>query len=179
MVAVGRDIYAVEPNHGEIDRIDTHTGAIDRLVDMSASVGHVVPTALAVRGHHFYIGNLWHFPVEVGMSRIWKVGRDGSLTEWADGLTTVLGIVPGPDHSLYVLESMTVGGFPNGFPGPTQNGSGMIVQVDRSGVQRTVVTGLTMPTAMTMGPDHALYVSNFGYAEPSGMGEIVRVPLPS
>jgi hypothetical protein len=178
MVAVGDDIYAVEPNHGEIDRIDTQTGAIDRLIDMSAFVGHAVPTALAVWGRHFYVGNLWHFPIEPGLSKIWKIDRNGQLTEWAGGLTTVLGLVPGPDHSLYVLESMTVGGLPNGFPGPTQDGSGMIVQVDRSGRQTTVATGLTMPGGMTMGPDGALYVSNFSFGAGPGDGEIVRVPLP-
>ena len=178
MVAVGHDIYAVEPNHGEIDRIDTRTGKIERLVDMSASVGHVVPTALAVRGRHFYIGNLWHFPVEVGASSIWGVSRHGDLSLRATGLTTVLGLVPGHDHVLYALESMTVGGFPNGFPGPTQNGSGKIVAVDRHGHQTTIASGLTMPGSMTMGPDGDLYVSNNSFGEAPGSGTIVRVPIP-
>jgi len=178
MVAVGHDIYAVEPNHGEIDRIDTRTGDIDRLIDMSAFVGHVVPTALAVRGRHFFIGNLWHFPIEVGKSSIWRVSGHGDLTLRATGLTTVLGLVPGPDHVLYALESMTVGGFPAGFPGPTQNGSGMIVAVERDGQQTTIATGLTMPGGMTMGPDGALYVSNHSFGESPGTGTIVRVPIP-
>jgi hypothetical protein len=178
MVAVGHDIYAVEPNHGEIDRIDTRTGEIKRLIDMSAYVGHVVPTALAVRGDNFYIGNLWHFPIEVGKSSIWRVSRRGDLSLRATGLTTVLGLVPGPDHVLYALESMTVGGFPNGFPGPTQDGSGKIVAVDRDGNQTTIATGLTMPGSMTMGPDGALYVSNHSYAEAPGNGTIVKVPIP-
>src|SRR5581483_9935639 len=57
MVAVGRDIYAVEPNHGEVDRISTVTGAIHRVVDVSATYGHIVPTSIAYNGN-FAVGNL-------------------------------------------------------------------------------------------------------------------------
>jgi hypothetical protein len=37
-----------------------------------------------------------------------------------------------------------------------------------------VVTGLSLPTAMTFGPDGDLYVSNFGAASGTA-GEIVRI----
>src|SRR5437762_7728486 len=43
MIAVGGDLYAVEPNHGELDKIKT-SGQISRVVDISASQGHIVPT---------------------------------------------------------------------------------------------------------------------------------------
>jgi hypothetical protein len=33
------------------------------------------------------------------------------------------------------------------------------------------------PTGLTMGPDGALYVSNFGFGLPAGAGEIKRVAL--
>ena len=46
MVAVGQSLYAVEPNHGELDRITT-SGNISRVADISASQGHIVPTAMA------------------------------------------------------------------------------------------------------------------------------------
>jgi hypothetical protein len=125
MVVVGDDIYAVEPNHGEIDRVDTHTGAIDRLVDISASQKHVVPTALAVEGTHFFVGNLWHFPIEPGASNIWRVDRHGKIKLWVSGLSTVLGLVPGRGGTLYVLESMTAPGIP---------GSGELVHPSASSV---------------------------------------------
>ena len=47
MVAARGELYAVEPNHGEVDRVNPGTGAIRRVVDVSASEGHIVPTALA------------------------------------------------------------------------------------------------------------------------------------
>jgi hypothetical protein len=55
-------------------------------------------------------------------------------------------------------------------------GSGKIVRVSDSGEITDVLTGLTYPTAMTAGPDGALYVSEFGYGDP-GFGRILQVRL--
>ena len=61
-----------------------------------------------------------------------------------------------------------------GFPGPGQLGTGTIVRIDHSGEMTTIATGLSFPTAMTFGPDGALYVSHLGFAGP-GAGQILRV----
>lgn len=111
MVAVRGDLYAVEPNHGEIDRIDPSTGEITRLVDVSASHGHIVPTAIAYHGN-FYFSQLGEFPVQSGSQSIFKVTPSGQIRSVATGLTTVLGLTFGPDERLYALESMTQDGFP-------------------------------------------------------------------
>jgi len=70
-IELGGKFYAVEPNHGELDEIIL-SGAVRRVIDISASEGHVVPTALAYHGN-FYIGNLDTFPVLPGSSHIYKV----------------------------------------------------------------------------------------------------------
>jgi hypothetical protein len=103
MVAVRGDLYAVEPNHGEIDRIDPSTGAISRLIDISASQGHIVPTALAYKGN-FFFGNLGTFPVTPGSESLFKVTPSGQIKTRATGLTTVLGLAVGPHNRLYALE---------------------------------------------------------------------------
>jgi hypothetical protein len=41
---------------------------------------------------------------------------------------------------------------------------------------KDLVTGLTVPSVMTSGPDGDLYVSDFG-AAPSGAAEVVQIPL--
>jgi len=57
-------------------------------------------------------------------------------------------------------------------------GSGMVVRVNDDGGLTTIVSGLLFLTAMTFGPDGALYISNFGFgAPPIGLGQILRVDL--
>ena len=46
MIAVRGSLYAVEPNHGELVDVST-AGQVRRVVDVSKTQGHVVPTALA------------------------------------------------------------------------------------------------------------------------------------
>src|SRR5215831_7986445 len=172
MVAVRGDLYAVEPNHGEVDKV-TPGGQITRLVDVSASQDHIVPTSITYKGN-FFVGNLGTFPIKPETEKVLKLNPGGQLQTWVTGLTTVLGLAFDQNDRLYVLESMTE----PGFPGPAQVGSGRIVRVDPNGTQTEIVRGLSFPTAMTFGPDGALYVSNFGFAAPPGAGQIVRIDPP-
>lgn len=86
----------------------------------------------------------------------------------------MLGLAEDGKGNLYVLESMLAAG----YPGPAQVGTGMIVRVSRNGAVTTIASGLSFPSAMTMGPDGRLYVSNFGFAGPAGSGQILKVDLP-
>lgn len=170
MVAVRGDLYAVEPNHGEVDRVDPATGAISRVVDVSASQGHIVPTALAYKGNLFF-GNLGTFPVVPGTQTIFKLTPSGNLKPWATGLTTVLGLAFDDRDRMYVLET-------SNKAGPPTPGNGDIVRIDPSGAQTTIVSGLTFPTGMTMGPDGNLWVSNKGFGPTTpGFGEILRISV--
>ena len=175
MVALRGDLYAVEPNHGEVVRISPSTGGITRVVDVSASQDHIVPTAVAYRGN-FFFGNLGTFPIMPGTQKILKLTPSGSLKTWATGLTTVLGLAFDERDRMYVLESMTAGG----FPGPAQFGTGKVIRVDPDGTQTEIAGGLSFPSAMTFGPDGALYVSNIGFgAPPIGLGQIWRIEVPN
>ena len=173
MVAVHGLFFAVEPNHGEIDLV-TRSGYIARLSDISASQGHIVPTSLTYRDGYFYFGNLGLFPVTPGTENVYRLNPlTGRIKVYASGLTAIEGITFDRRGRLYVLESLTLAGFPS----PAQAGSGTIVRVNRDGDVETIATGLSFPTAMTFGPDRNLYVSNFGYASPTGAGQIVRINL--
>jgi len=167
MVAVGGALYAVEPNHGELDRIATN-GSITRIADISASQGHVVPTALAYHGV-FYLGNLGTFgPADAtGDEQVYQVNPNGKVQVRASGLEQVLGLAF-KGGELYALESSTTGG------GPTP-GTGQIVRVRAGAPAETVASGLTFPTAMTIGPDGAFYVSERGFGFGPGDGRILRI----
>lgn len=171
MVSFGGALYALEPNHGELDKI-TRDGHISRVIDISASQGHVVPTAMVVHRGAFYVGNLGEFPA-APVAKVYRITRDGDISVVAEGLTTVLGIAF-RGNRLYVLETSA----PVTSPGPPViPGTGRVVRVTDSGALEPVVTGLTFPTAMTFGHDGNLYISNFGFGFPPGAGEIVKADL--
>ena len=169
MIAVRGALYAVEPNHGEIVKVTTD-GTVSRVIDVSASQGHVVPTAIAVHGN-FFVGNLDTFPIGANVSKVWKVTPSGQITEWADGFSTIVGLAFDSRDGMYMLENTV------GAPGPTP-GAGRIVRVDPSGKASVITDGLSLPTAMTFGPDGNLYVSNLGFGAPPGAGQILKVIVP-
>jgi hypothetical protein len=71
---------------------------------------------------------------------------------------------------MYVLENTVTAGFPT-------PGEGEIVRIT-GGKKEVIVSGLALPTAMTFGPDGALYVSNLGFGPPPiGLGEVLRIRL--
>jgi hypothetical protein len=69
LLAVNGVLYAVEPNHGELDSITT-SGKISRISDISSIQGHIVPTAIAYDGANFLVGNLDTFPIRDGPRRL-------------------------------------------------------------------------------------------------------------
>lgn len=170
LISVEDVLFAVEPNHGEIDQI-TPDGDISLLIDISASQGHIMPTSIDFYQDSFYVGNLSPFPLVQGAAKILQISRDGKdIRIYLDGLTNVLGCIFDKQGRLYVLESTT------GHPRPTRD-SGVVVRAEGDSRIETIVTGLSLPTAMTFGPDGALYVSNKGFGFPPDAGEILRIPL--
>jgi hypothetical protein len=176
MVAVGNSLYALEPNHGELDKItlkgdrdDLNDSTISRVADISATFGHIVPTAVTSHQGNFYVGNLDTFPI-MNDSQIMKITPDGQITTIVTGLSTVLGVAFDSRGRLFILENTT------GNPGPTPN-TGAVLRLTSSGTLVTVASGLNLPTAMTFGPDGDLFVSTAGFGFPAGAGQIVRIDL--
>jgi hypothetical protein len=168
MAAYKHALYPMDSNHGELDRV-TPAGAINRVVDFSAKVGHIVPTALV---HHgvWYIGNLGLFGPADGATpdeHVYKLRPNGGLTVRASGLEQILGLAY-RGGKLYALEMSTTPG------GPTP-GTGAIVRVRAGHPVKTIASGLVFPTGMTIGPDGAFYVSENGFGFPAGQGRIVRI----
>jgi hypothetical protein len=169
MINVRGDLYAVEPNHGELVKVTT-AGNISRVIDISASQGHIVPTALSYHGN-FYVGNLHVFPIAGGASAVYKITPSGQIKVDVPGLNTVLGLAFDQRDRMYVLE-MTAGA---PFPTP---GKGRVLRVEPSGATTVIASGLSLPTGMTMGPDGNLYVSNWGFSPAAiGGGQVVKITL--
>lgn len=161
-------LYPMDSNHGELDRV-TPSGVISRVIDISASVGHVVPTAIVVHAGVFEVANLGLFdPTDgAGDEHVWQVTPNGAFSLRASGLEKVLGLAF-RDGSMYALELSTTAG------GPTP-GTGAIVQVRDGQPVATIVSNLVFPTGMTVGPDGAFYVSERGFGFGAGEGRILRI----
>jgi len=169
LIAADGLLYAVEPNHGEVDQI-APSGVVTRLIDLSETQGHVVPTSIARTPSGFFVGNLNTFPIVPGSSARYSITNLGGVSQVKTGLTTVVAVVYSAGDT-YFLELSDA----PGFPGP---GNGKVVRL-RNGVFLTIATGLTVPTGMTMGADGSLYVSNFGAVPaPAGIGQIVKITVP-
>jgi hypothetical protein len=186
MVAYHHRVYAVEPNHGQVISVGGPNDIVSSL-DVSASQGHIVPTAITERDGRFFLGNLNLFPIEPNFARVMELSPaacnpaqeviDGfgryalHIVASMAGFTTVVGTEFGPDGLLYVLE---LSDFADTHPDP---GNGKVVRVRYDGTIEDVATGLSVPSGMTFGPDGHLYVSNWGAAGP-GMGQIVKITIP-
>jgi sugar lactone lactonase YvrE len=166
MISSGGDLYTIEPNHGELDKVSPK-GVVSRVLDISAVEGHIVPTALTVHNGLFYFSNLNTFPVVPGSSTVFTVTHDGKIKTLAKGFTCVLGLTFDDHGRLYILETSTA-------PGGLTPGTGDIVRLDANGSRHIIASKLSFPTAMTFGPDGKLYVSNWGIGPP-GAGEIVQI----
>jgi hypothetical protein len=170
MVAAKGALYPMDSNHGELDRV-TPSGAISRVIDISARVGHVVPTAI-VAHDGFYISNLGLFDPtdQAGDEHVWQLTPGGGFELRSSGLEKVLGLAF-RHGEMYALEMSTTAG------GPTP-GTGAIVQVRDGRPVETIVSNLMFPTGMTVGPDGAFYVSERGFGFGAGQGRILRITTP-
>jgi hypothetical protein len=122
LLAAKGALYTVEPNHGEVDRVNPSSGAISRLVDVSAHYGHNVPTAIARHGV-FYLGNLGLFSPadQAGDEHVYQLNPNGRIRIRASGLEKVLALAF-HGGKLYALEMST------SAHGPVP-GTGAIVRV--------------------------------------------------
>lgn len=185
-VAEKNALFVAEPNHAQIFRVAAD-GATRLSYDYSFPFADVTPTTIAFREGNMYIGNLGIFPIRTHTERITTLSKEIAFVDTTPGLqtkpselgkfrlaasragfTTIASLKFGPDGLLYALEFSDA----NGYPAP---GNGKVVRLNSSGDIEEVVTGLSVPTGMTFGPDQALYISNYGAGGP---GAILRIVVP-
>lgn len=173
MTQANGDLYTVNANGGQVVDL-TPAGAVFREVtDISATMGHIVPTGITYHDGNLYAVTLGTFPAAQGGQKVLKITPDGTVSTYATGLTAAVGIAFDAKGQMYALEMFT--GIP--VPAPTAAGTGKVVRVTPGSAPVTVASGLTFPTAMTFGPDGMLYVSNVGSFGPSNSGQIVRIKV--
>jgi hypothetical protein len=132
-----------------------------------------VPTAVA-RGPDgaLYVGQLTGFPFVQGLANVYRV-VPGQAPELycTGGFKTIMDLTFGPDGSLYVVENAT-GPFPP--PPPFAPYSGRLSRVGPGcATIEPVLEGLDRPTAVAVGADGAVYVTNHGVT--AGAGQVLMI----
>jgi hypothetical protein len=110
------DLIVIEPNHGRLLRInlpERQGPTIEQLSDLSAPLGHIVPTSAASLDDRFFVGNLGLFPIVVGSSKLYQVTHNGFVIDYWGGFTTIIDVQKDSQGRLYVMEFSSAAGFPN------------------------------------------------------------------
>lgn len=128
-----------------------------------------VPTGVAVGPDDaLYVSEYTGFPFPVGKARVIRVAADGTTSIYAEGFTQISDLEFDRQGNLYVLQYANQ-------PQWTGSVDGALIQVAPDGTRTTLVSGngLESPTALTIGTDGAIYISNKG--DRPQAGQVLRV----
>lgn len=128
-----------------------------------------VPTGVAIGPDGaLYVSEYTGLPFPVGEARIFRVEPNGEPTVYADGFTQLSDLEFDAQGNLYALQYANQ-------PEWTGNVDGSLIQIAPDGTRTTLVSGngLESATALTVGPDGAIYVTNKG--DRAGVGQILRI----
>lgn len=169
--AGANNLVKVNPESGEVTLIATFSGIPGPLPNPArggAKESDPVPTGVALGDDGtVYVSFLPGFPFTPGSAKVVAVAEDGSVSDYATGLTMVTDLQMGPDGALYAVQ---LGEF--GEQGPTPNTGAVVRLLD--GQSETVLEGLSFPTAMVFADDGSAYLTLNGVGAP-GSGELVKV----
>ncbi|MFK0734494.1 MAG: ScyD/ScyE family protein [Gloeotrichia echinulata HAB0833] len=132
-----------------------------------------VPTSIAAGSDGaLYVGEYTGYPSPDKAARIFKIGADNQPVVYADGFTQIVDLAFDKQGGLYVLDFASNSLNPqNGIP------YGELIHVSPDGKRKTIANeGLILPTALALGSEGNIYISNQGYF--SGQGQVVSVAVP-
>jgi sugar lactone lactonase YvrE len=191
--ALGKDgkLYVADAGGNTLLRVDPTSGAIE-LVALIPGIPYPsslkdapgneerggkkeldpVPTGVAVAPDGtIYLGLLSGGPFPPGAAKVLKVGSDGSLTDYATGLTMVVGVAVGPDGNVYASQIST--NFGGQQPAP-----GNVLRIKSDGTTESVVEGLVLPNGIAFDKDGNLFVAamTVGFGPPGSppQGMVLR-----
>ncbi len=134
-----------------------------------------VPTSLALGPDGaYYIGQLTGVPFVPGAANVYRLDPTTGIRAIAySGFTNIIDLTFGADGNLYVLQISR-----DGLASPTGPVPGALIKVDPvTGTRTTIASqGLNFPGGVAVGPDGALYVTNFGTT--AGAGQVLRIVIP-
>jgi len=115
-----------------------------------------------------YVSEFTGFPFPEGKARIFRVGLDGATSVYADGFTQLSDLEFDQQGNLYALQY----GNQAQWKGISD---ASVIQIAPDGTRTVLASGngLESATALTVGTDGAIYVSNKG--DRAGFGQVLRI----
>jgi DNA-binding beta-propeller fold protein YncE len=161
-------VYTVDPSSGDITLVATLGGIAGPLPNPgrgNAQESDPVPTGIVVdQDGSAYVSLLPGFPFLPGSAKIVKISADGTVSDYATGLTMVTDLQMAPDGNLYAVQ---LGVFTE--QGPTPN-SGVLIRI-KDGQTEEVLSGLSFPTGISFNSAGDAYLTINGAGAP-GTGEV-------
>lgn len=145
-------------------------GPSPQMPELAAIELQSVPTGVAIGPDGAaYIGEFSGFPFPEGEARILRVGVEGEPTVYATGFTQLSDLEFDSQGNLFALQFADQ---------PSWKGDlqGSLIRIASDGTRSTVVKageGLEAATALAIGPDDTIYISNRGAG--AGIGQVLRV----
>lgn len=163
--AGGNSLLRVSPN-GRIETLAVFP-SLPNPTPIGPPVVESVPTAVA-RGADgaLYVGQLTGFPFVQGIANVYRLLPGHAPVVHCGGFKAIMDLAFGADGSLYVVENATGGVF-------FAPGSGQLSRVAPDCSRTSLLAGLDRPTAVAVGPDGAIYVTNRGVS--AGTGEVLKI----
>lgn len=163
--AGGNAVYNVDPATGEFavlaitEDIPLPEGA------QGPPMLQAVPTGIAENpAGGIYVGLLSGGPFPPGAAKVLAVTDDGTISDFATGLTMVTDVEVGPDGNVYAVQIST--NFLSEIPEP-----GNVVRIAADGTSEIVADGIMLANGITFDADGNLYVvaGAVGMGGPMGM----------
>ncbi|MFN6480320.1 ScyD/ScyE family protein [Nostoc sp. DedQUE07] len=116
----------------------------------------------------YYISQFTGFPFPEGGAKIYRVGADGKSSVFADGFTQLTDLQFDPAGNLYALQYANQSAWKGDF-------DGSVIKIAPDGTRTTLLSGngLESPSALTIGADGAVYVTNRG--DRLGLGQVLKI----
>ncbi|MBW4560937.1 MAG: ScyD/ScyE family protein [Mojavia pulchra JT2-VF2] len=116
----------------------------------------------------YYISQFTGFPFPEDGANIYRIGADGQPTIYADGLTQLTDLEFDSAGNLYALQYANQ-------PAWKGDVDGSLIKIAPDGTRTTILSGngLESPSALTIGPDGAIYITNRG--DRPGQGQVLRI----
>jgi len=164
-------LLKVDPASGQVDLVAVFDGVPGPMANPSrggAQESDPVPTGIAFdQAGTAYVSFLPGAPFAPGSAKVVKVSANGTVSDYATGLTTLTDLRTGPDGNLYAVQ---FGRFSEQGPQP---GTGAVIRIKAGNASEVVVDGLVFPTSIDFNAAGDAFVTTNGVGAP-GSGQVVK-----